>query len=97
MAVSQIGTNQIKDDAVTSAKVATGVGAQPPIIDTISPVSFSGGTGQAIVIKGNYFVNGCVVKIVSNSGAETTPTLAFNSTTQLTATTNTTYLSLIHI
>ena len=50
MAISQIGTNQIKDDAVTSAKVASGVGSQPPIIDTISPVSFSGGTGQAIVM-----------------------------------------------
>ncbi len=91
MAISQIGTNQIKDDAVTSAKVASGVGSQPPIIDLISPTTFGGGTGQAIVIKGNYFVSGCVVKIINSSGTETTPTLAFNSTTQLTMTTNTTY------
>lgn len=91
MAISQIGTNQIKDDAVTSAKVASGVGSQPPLIDVISPTTFGGGTGQAIVIKGNYFVSGCVVKIINSSGTETTPTLAFNSTTQLTITTNTTY------
>tara|TARA_Y100001972_G_C7628643_1_gene315478 strand:- start:44 stop:1480 length:1437 start_codon:yes stop_codon:yes gene_type:complete len=59
----------------------------PPTVQSISPTTEDGANAN-IVITGSGFASGATVKFIGNDGTEyNSPSVTFNSTTQLTATT----------
>jgi hypothetical protein len=64
------------------------IGAPPPSISSITPVTFNGEQGTTFTINGANFTNDAIVKFITNGNVEyTAGTVVFINSSQLTATT----------